>query len=116
MAASSQHTWTWTKDRPTRANVGQWFFVRYNDPTNPDSEAVYFKEVTELDGQLRLASECDAGMQQKAIGHPLDFYSPVFFEFCGPVAVPPELEAMRRRAYPDKPVVDSVSDSSENPA
>ena len=90
----------WTKEIHTRANINQWFFVRFK-PSDGGEEHIHIKEVISSNGELRLSSECNSGIQKQSFGNPIGDYSKGKHEFCGPIQMPPDWKEIRERAYPN---------------
>jgi len=77
----------WTRKRPTKADDGKWFFVKFKEPGQP--ARVRFKSVrVDGDGQIYLCPESDLGVGVKTYGNLITNYSENFTEYCGPIEIP----------------------------
>jgi hypothetical protein len=77
---------TWTRTKPTAADVGKWFVMRLNADTNKDCWFVEIRQ-DEQNRELYVCHPCNSGIQKTSYGNPLNLYSP-YTEFWGPIDMP----------------------------
>ena len=80
----------WSKEFPTKENVGEWLFMK-----RPADNAIFMVEVRYDDRmkELFLSRECHDGITKTSYGTALSCYTRADYEFCGPIQMPPNYRA-----------------------